>query len=99
MSASAKTQGRDRNDVPYTEWSLDDLLDDQITINIRRYPKRTFVGYEDGRDDLSSGADLDDCWSGPLVVVAKIPNDEYTDNKAIDAVCRALGWRESGAVE
>lgn len=85
----------DGNNVPYVEISinpshpLDEASD--FYISFRRYPKRVFVGVEDYRGDMSSGADLEDCWTAPTHIIEKTPINEFDPHKAFIRALTYLG--------
>jgi hypothetical protein len=84
-------KSKDDNDVPYVELKISpsDPMDDEIFITFRKYPKRVFVGVEDYRGDMSSGADLSDCWLAPVYIIQKTPKEEF---QPYDAFMNALNY-------
>jgi hypothetical protein len=87
--------------VPYVEARWSYVFDESVEISFRRYPKRTFVAYEDDRGNLSSGVDLDDCYLTPTYIFAKISNYEFEPLPTLyDVICHIFGppsawtWRQ-----
>ena len=67
----------------YIELSISsDPRDGFYEITFRAYPSRVFVAVEDNRDNQSGGADLEDCWIAPAVIIQKTPRSEFDPKKA-----------------
>jgi hypothetical protein len=83
----------DDNNVPYLELKIEpsDPRDPLFFITFRKYPKRVFVGVEDYRLDQSSGADLEDCWLAPVVIVEKTERNLFDPFKAFIHALTYLG--------
>jgi hypothetical protein len=81
----------DRNGVSYVELKISpsDPEDDVFFITFRKYPKRVFVGVEDERDSPFGGADLEDCWLAPVVIIQKILIEEF---KPFDSFMNAMKY-------
>ena len=62
--------------VPYKE--LRATIEFGLDISIRKYPRRTFLAFEDDRDNPSGGADLLDCYLTPTYIFSKTPNENFS---------------------
>lgn len=78
--------------VPYREIAINSFCDEPgLDVTIRRYPKRTFVAYEDNRDNQSGGYDIDDCWLAPTIIVAKISNKDFDIQTVLEDCAVKIG--------
>lgn len=77
-------------DVPYTELLISDEEGD-YEITFRAYYQNVFVGVEDNRDNQSGGADLEDCWIAPTVIIEKTPKYKFDPYQAFLKAMRFSG--------
>ncbi len=56
----------------------DSELVPNVYVSIRKYPKRYYIAYEDYRLDLSSGADVEDCYDAPTYIFKRVPHEQFS---------------------
>lgn len=89
------TMDTTEHDIPYVEISMSPDRDNEpggdYWITFRKYPRRVFVGVEDYRGDMSSGADLEDCWSAPIYIIEKTLIENFNPHEALKRAFVYLG--------
>jgi hypothetical protein len=75
--------GGGTSNVPYRELAIDGFGGERVRVTVRRYPKRTFVAYEDDRDLPDPvgpyASDAEDAYVEVTRVVMKVNNNDEFD--------------------
>jgi len=87
--------GKTDKDIPYTELYItlgNDNYAEDYEITFRAYYKNVFVAVEDNRDNPCSGADLEDCWIAPTIIIQKSPKIEFNPYEAFLGAMKYGGY-------